>query len=429
VVMEKAYGGWESAAKRGWDWNRWFSDWDRDLAAKGDAKLGLAEALAPFEQLERFQLDNHSGPAGGAVHFGSGSQTAVLLSAPSGTCTSLRMSSGETAALDVKDPATVPKPAKIVHAGRERPADGFYISYPRRRGTAAAVECGGKWIPLETWSPWARREEFIADLAQKPSGSPSYRMVADGIGYLRLPTLSKKNNELLNKMLPTLPESAGRERLLIVDLRMNDGGDEQFEALDRWVDLSAIQSVVNYSRTQPKSCLYDALRWGYTQTSSSGLKPPLSEGLRNMLQRQLNDLFQPGAEGCPMVVEREHSKWNYSQHRFPAVAPVGRPRLMLLTDAGCGSDCELMVYVLAAVGGSVVVGESTYGVGQFVQPGYFVLPHTRLHFRVALGRSDFYGDDRSFDGYGLGPDIVLAGDDAHAPEAILRLARSLMGNS
>src|SRR5437016_286264 len=35
VLMEKAYGGWASAIRRGWDWDRWFADWDRDLAAKG----------------------------------------------------------------------------------------------------------------------------------------------------------------------------------------------------------------------------------------------------------------------------------------------------------------------------------------------------------------------------------------------------------
>jgi hypothetical protein len=231
----------------------------------------------------------------------------------------------------------------------------------------------------------------------------------------------------LKEMLPTLPASAGRERLLIIDLRMNSGGDEQLNALNRWVDLSKLESAVKESRTQPKSCLYDALRWGYTQVSSLNMKPPLSGGLRNEIQGELDSLFQPGAEGCPRAVEREQSKWNYNRHRFPAPAPVGRPRLMLLTDGGCGSDCEFMVYVLAAVEGSVVVGEATYGVCQFIQPGYFILPHTRLHFRIALGRSDLYGDDRSVDGYGLGADIVLAGDDAHAPETILRLARSLAG--
>src|SRR4051794_30154323 len=39
ALMQRAYGGWASAEARGWDWNRWFADWDRDLASRGDAKL------------------------------------------------------------------------------------------------------------------------------------------------------------------------------------------------------------------------------------------------------------------------------------------------------------------------------------------------------------------------------------------------------
>lgn len=97
---------------------------------------------------------------------------------------------------------------------------------------------------------------------------------------------------------------------------------------------------------------------------------------------------------------------------------------MMLVDRGCGSDCG-MTCMLAAEPASVVVGESAYGVGQFIQPGYFVLPHARVPFRIALGMSDMYGDGRSFDGYGLGPDIILASEDAYQPEEILRLARTL----
>ena len=40
-----------------------------------------------------------------------------------------------------------------------------------------------------------------------------------------------------------------------------------------------------------------------------------------------------------------------------------------------------------------------------IQPGYSVLPHTGLRYRIALGRSDPYGDSRSVDGYGL--DVVV----------------------
>jgi len=54
-----------------------------------------------------------------------------------------------------------------------------------------------------------------------------------------------------------------------------------------------------------------------------------------------------------------------------------------------------------------VVGVNTFGVMQFTQPGYSVLPHTGLSYRLALGTSDIYGDDRSVDGYGLDVDVVL----------------------
>ena len=423
VVMEKAYGGWDSAARRGWDWGRWFADWDRELAGKGDSRLTLEEALAPFERLERVQLDNHSGPAG-KPYFGSGSQTSVLRGSPTGTCTDLKMASGEIFRLNASDPAQVPKAAKIVQGADGPLQDGFYISYPAKRGGAVGIECGGQWITVQTWSGSSRRTA-IADLAQKPAGEPSYRAVSETIGYLRLPTFAKANGELLRKLLPTLPESAGHERLLIVDVRGNGGGDAPVREMGRWVDTNRLRPVLNFNRRQPKSCLYDALRWGYAQISSMGLKPPLSDSLRSQLQRELDNLYRGSANGCPVTLEQQRSQWNYSQHVWSAATSRVRPRLMGLTDRGCGSDCEIMVYMLAAVPGSVVVGESTYGVGQFIQPGYFILPHTRVHFRIATGMSDLYGDGRSFDGYGLGPDIVLAGDEAHKPEVILRLAAAL----
>jgi hypothetical protein len=424
TIMEKAYGGWESAEKRGWDWNRWFSDWDRELAAKGEATMTLAEALAPFQRLEQFQLDNHSGPADGVAFLGSGSRTAVLDSAPSGDCSTLRISSGETFPLDANDPAQRPHSAKILRDGAERPEDGFYMSYPARRGQAIAVQCGGKWIAIRTWE-LAPRNESIAALAQQPPNQPSYRTVSETIGYLRMPSLSKTNGELFRKLLPSLPESAGREKLLILDLRQNEGGDNLLKYMGRWIDVKALQPAMRFTRRQPKSCVYDALRWGYTQNSSKSLKPPLSNALRGSLQTGLDELFRPAEEGCPVRMEEDRSEWDYRRHNASAPPPAEKPRLMMLVDNGCGSDCEFTASVLAAVPGSVLVGESTFGVAQFIQPGYFILPRKRLKFRIATGVSDIYGDGRSFDGYGLGPDIVLEGEEAHRPETVLKLANAL----
>jgi hypothetical protein len=63
--------------------------------------------------------------------------------------------------------------------------------------------------------------------------------------------------------------------------------------------------------------------------------------------------------------------------------------------------------MLASLPETIVAGTNTFGVCQLIQPGYSVLPHTGLSYRIALGRSDYYGDNRSVDGYGLDVDVVL----------------------
>lgn len=418
TVMQKAYGGWSSAEKRGWNWDSWFADWDRDLAAKGSAKVSMREALAAVVKLMDFQLDNHTGPAG-AAGFGSGSRTAVLESTPGGTCTEMETAEGKRFDLDPKDPAQVPKTA---HLGDSQV---YYFTYPARRGTATAIRCGVLWNPVHvTWQN-SKRQQLVADLAERPGSEPSYRKVSDTIGYLRLPTFTKQNGELLRQLLPTLPASAGHEKLLIVDLRGNGGGDAPLGSLARWLDPVALRPAIRFNRRQPKSCLYDALSWGYTQVTSQKLQPPISDQLRRNMQKQLDDLFAPSPEGCPVRIEEEHSTWNYRQHRFPAAPKGSKPRLLVLVDNGCGSDCEYLTYVLAASPGSVIAGENTFGVGQFIQPGYLILPHSRLPFRIAMGMSDDYGDGRSFDGYGLDVDMVLDSEESQGAAAILRLAQTL----
>ena len=52
---------------------------------------------------------------------------------------------------------------------------------------------------------------------------------------------------------------------------------------------------------------------------------------------------------------------------------------MVLVNNGVGSDGEYMQAMLASL----------------PEAGYSVLPQTRLPFRIALGTSDVYGDNRS----------------------------------
>ena len=140
----------------------------------------------------------------------------------------------------------------------------------------------------------------------------------------------------------------------------------------------------------------------------------------------MDGLFAPSPPGCPVSVDEKPAEWDYRRHTVTAEAPAGKPRLLVLVDNECGSDCEFLTAILAAEKGSVVAGENTFGVGQFIQPGYFILPNTRIKFRIALGMSDVYGDGRSLDGYGLDVDVVLPTEEAQGAPAILRLAGRLL---
>ena len=402
VVMEKAYGGWASAQKRGWDWNRWFEEWDRELASKGSAKLDLPDALAPFGKLESIQLDNHSGPVG-LPFFSSGSRSAVLDAAPQGVCTQMRTVDGAVFALDPKDPAQSPKKALILADPNSPEREGYYLAYPAKRGIVNGVQCGGKWVSARpNWSHSKRL--LIANLAATASDEPSYRSAARDIGYLRLPSFTKQNVELLRKLVAALPESAGHEKLLIVDMRSNEGGDAPLAQVARWIDVPSVRKVMQgIGGCMPQSCLYTALRWGYEQVSTRALDPPISDDLRGNLQKQLDGLYRAGGGRLPGLRSRNPGGLGLSRaprHRRASgrqTAPAG--------PGGQRVRQRLRIHDLCPVrrqSGSVIAGENTFGVGQFMQPGYFILPNSRIQFRIALGMSDIYGDGRSVDGYGHG---------------------------
>ena len=427
-VMERAYGGWESAEKGGWDWTRWFKDWDRMLAHHGNQRMIVQEAFAPFGKLIEFQLDNHSGPVLANARFGSGSRTSLFDLAPDGACTDMTMAGGMKFTLDTKNPGQQPRHAVL----RDAVTEAWYIVYPEKRGEAALVKCGGRWVPVTpAWRPERKeRAKNILDLAGTGEDAPSFRVMSPTISYLRLPTFSKQNGELLRKLMAGVPESAGKEKLLIVDLRGNDGGDAPVDELSRWIGEDTLRKVFPFTRHSAQSCVERALHWGYTQTTMLQVQPPISDVLRKSLQAQVDGLAESVADGCAGKVVEERSEWNYakraSKERPLQEQPLPEhPRFLVLVDEACGSDCEFMTYTFAGTSRAVIAGVNTFGVMQFIQPGYFMLPHSGVRFRIALGRSDPYGDDRSVDGYGLDVDLLLATPEDRSPAAILELARVL----
>jgi hypothetical protein len=420
-IMEAAYGGWEPAKKLGWNWDTFFQSWDADLAARGEAELPLTEAFAPWRKFMEVQLDNHSGPVAGplAASGHAGSWLSILSGEPAGACTEFRNGKGATFPINAADPAQQPKK-------RER-LDGKPVTYvvaPWLKGPITSVHCGSAWIAAEpAWfsEEGDERRAAIRGLAQTEKDVPSFRSISPRIGYLRFPTFSKPNVELIRALEPSLRARTHNEQLLLVDLRGNGGGDVRVNAVANWVKLRPAGGA----RRTGASCLYPPLRWGYAQISSSNLKPPITAELRRSLQFGLDNLVKSDDPACPAKFNETPPRSNYTQHRYPS-APDGKTRVLVLTDNFCGSDCEVAVTKLAAIPGTVIAGVNTFGVAQFIQPGYFVLPRTRLPFRVALGTQDAYGDGRSFDGYGFDVDIVLATKQEQSAEAILKLAERLL---
>jgi hypothetical protein len=419
-VMATVYGGWDSAQRLGWNWDAFFKDWDAALGARASDAIPLADAFAAWRKFMEVQLDNHSGPVyrDDAIIGHAGSWTAVLATEPAARCTEFRNAKGSVYPIAASDPAQQPKKRHDI-AGK--PVS--YLVTTTAKGPMAAVHCGDAWIPAQAaWMPAdGERKANISALAQTEKDVPSFRSISPQIGYIRFPTFSKANVERIMKLEETLKGLKHDEELLIVDLRDNGGGDNRIEALKNWIAIPPVEFKVRVG----ESCLYPPLRWGYTQVTSAGLKPPISESLRRDLQTGLDALFQDDAPGCLAKFVEKASNWSYVQHQYPA-KPAGKARLLALVDDQCGSDCEYAAMVIATVPGSVIAGVNTFGVGQFIQPGYFVLPSTRLVFRVALGTSDMYGDGRSFDGYGLDVDLVLATQKDQSPESIVAMAKRLL---
>jgi hypothetical protein len=421
-IMETAYGGWESAKKLGWNWDTFFKDWDSELAARGEAELPVADAFARWRKFMEVQLDNHSGPlAGGQAAVGhAGSWTTVLAQEPTGTCTEIRNSKGTTYPINAADPAQQPK--------KREGLDGKPLTYlvaPSLKGAITSVHCGSAWIAAEPgWMPESddALTANVLALSKTEKDVPSFRSISPRIGYLRFPTFSKENGELIRALEPSLRARTHDEELLIVDLRSNGGGDMRIQAVGNW----AKSRPAGGTRRTGASCLYPALRWGYSQISSGGLKPPISDGLRSSLQGALNETVKSDDPACPAKFTETAPQWTYKEHKYP-LAPEGKTRLLVLTNNWCGSDCEGAIISLAAIPGTVIAGVNTYGVAQFIQPGYFVLPRTRLPFRVALGTHDGFGDGRSFDGYGYDVDVVLATKESQSAEAVVRLAERMLG--
>lgn len=418
-VMERAYGGWDSGAARGWNWDQWFSDWRKKLAQKGSTEISFDEAFAPIDALIAFQRDNHTQIPLSRWTTGAGSQTALLSGAPNAPCTEIR-AGNQFFSIAADDAGQQVRTAKAWRSGAKSFLDAKYISMPTSYGTPQAVNCGGVWIGLQQVGNRAVGGLFLMlnRLRQlvKPD-RPRIERIGEGIVYARLPAFSWSNYEHLSRV--GWAKRQPGDRVLIVDLRGNGGGDGQYglDVLKDWVDETKMVPFEDIGSQLTSSCLYEPLRWNEAVQSTPGILPSQKKSLQTMLDR----MAQPYPPGCPRTEDIKAPKWTYLQRRFEP--KPGDLRIIALVNSGCGSDCEWITAGLASLRQTIVMGTNTYGVLQFIQPGYSVLPHTGLRYRIALGRSDYYGDNRSVDGYGLDVDVVIPEVSTLKPGQLREIAK------
>ena len=402
-VMQRAYGGWDSAALRGWNWSAWFDNWRKELRAKGSKAIPWNEAFAPIDALIAFQRDNHTQIPLKRRSTIDSSQTALLVSAPPGPCTQIR-ASGRIFSITGTDAAKRVRTALLWTARESSIKNTNYLALPQSYGVPQAVACGGTWIalqPIGNEAHGAIPRILKAPFRYLQSERPHTQRLGGGVVYARLPTFNEAN--YANLRSDHWVRRQPGDRILLIDLRDNGGGSASygFAALKGWIPDDRMVPARDFGIRLNASCLYAPLKWN----ASAGTSPNISPNLRAYLQSLLDRMAEQYPPGCPRVADATPPRWTYPQHHFRP--QTGDMRIIALVNAHCASDCELFTAQLASLRETIVVGVNTDGVGQFVQPGYSVLPHTGLAYRIALGESDLYGDGRSFDGYGLDVDLVL----------------------
>ena len=128
--MERAYGGWGAAARRGWNWDTWFADWNAMLSAHAAQRLELATAFAPMKQFMAFQLDNHTTIPLAGPRFGSGSRPRSSTARQGTPCTEIRIAGGAQLRLDTGDPAQRPRRATHWNSSAQQARAGHLLQFP-----------------------------------------------------------------------------------------------------------------------------------------------------------------------------------------------------------------------------------------------------------------------------------------------------------
>ena len=403
-MLRDAYAGWERAARRGWNWDAFFRRWDRHLRRQKGRAVAASVAFAPWREFLAFQPDGHTGPLV-ALGIGRGSQTLLLTAAAGASpATAVRLTDGSTRQLRRRAPEYRPRRVRVWREGRLEPAR--LLAVPAVWGAVRAVRSSGRWCAAKPVD--ATPSDAVPD-------RPVCRRWTNDSMYLRIPTLTPENAGRLDRLAARVGPAGHR---LVIDLRGNEGGSATaaIAVLRACLPDVAWTGSARIAWRWRDTAAARVLRWGWVQGRiAAGLT------FRSPASRQAAQNLLDLAAAAPTNREHGGRLWLPAPQAKPSA-----PRILILVDGRCGSDGELLVWLLRRLPGVTVAGACTFGAVEFAQPGDALLPHSRVTFRVALAGTDLYGDGRAVDGHGLPVDIVLPDAAGQAPSAIRALADFLL---
>jgi len=403
AALEQGYAGYERATKRGWRWGLWLKEWDTTLEVRR-GQLPLEDAFSILEQVREFQPDGLTGVVGAPNRWRS--LTASLEKAPKGTCADLETVNGGFSALVRGDAANQPRAVELLEDKGQKLEHGWMIVAPEPLGPLKKVNCsGGSPEAFSAWNP-APAARLALVKALGGTDGPGFKELEPRVWWLRPGPAAAD----LSKLPP--------DAVLLVDLRQL-GAPPPAPDPALLAALGAPPELPLPTFTRRMSCAAAGLRFGVMQAAELNGWP------RNMASSQpLLAALQPGT--CTDSVEKAGGPLPKGGRKKPSFKPRRGRRAVVLVDNGCEGTCEWLAFQLSQLPDAVLAGTATAGRDEYAEPGRLVLPRSRVPFQIALTRREFFPDGRSFDGYGLPPDVLIEDEAGWAPESLRAFARQLL---
>ncbi|HYV48446.1 MAG TPA: hypothetical protein VFA20_26485 [Myxococcaceae bacterium] len=404
AALEQGYSGYERGLKRGWRWALWLKEWDTTLEVRR-GPLPLQDAFAIWEQVREFQPDGLTGIMG--VPNPWRSLTASLEKAPRGTCEELQTVNGRYSALVRGDAALQPRAVELL-GDKGKVERGWMIVAPEPLGPLKQVNCsGGSTEAFSVWNPTPKARLQLVKALGGTDG-PGLAELEPRVWWLRPGPAGAAVD------FSKLPADA----VLLVDLRqLGPAPPAADPALLKVLGAPAdVPFPISYRR---RSCGAEGLRFGVLQAAELTGAPHSLAASQPLLAA-----LQPGT--CKDAVEKTGGPLPKGGRKKPSLKAKPGHRAVVLVDNGCEGACESLAFQLSLLPDTVLAGTATAGRDEYAEPGRLVLPRTRVPIQIALTRRDFFADGRSFDGYGLPPDVLIESEASWAPEVIRAFARQLL---